>query len=144
MQSNFDSEIRKTSKALITFSPETNLILIELIFRWTITIFKVMSIKFTNMQNAVIYRKARFRAFCRKTTMTSSKQIMLVLRSNWVKFFKKFINILTKADMSWSLSCKIFLFNCRLKLVLLWQLKSIFSSVHVSFKSLFTPSAFSL
>ena len=44
MQSNFDSEIRKISKALIIFSPETNLILIELIFRWPITIFKVMSI----------------------------------------------------------------------------------------------------
>ena len=40
MQSNFDSEIRKISKALIIFSTKTNLFLIELIFRWPIIVFK--------------------------------------------------------------------------------------------------------
>ena len=44
MQSNFDSEIRKISKALIIFSTKTNFFLIELIFRWPIIVFKALSI----------------------------------------------------------------------------------------------------
>ena len=44
MQSNFDSEIRKISKALIIFSTKTNLFLTELMFRWPIIVFKTFSI----------------------------------------------------------------------------------------------------
>ena len=87
MQSNFDSEIRKISKALIIFSTKTNLFLKELIFRWmaNYSIPSIVNSLFTNTQNVVIYRTARFRVFWRKRTMTSSKQIMLVLQSNWFK-----------------------------------------------------------
>ena len=44
VQSNFDSEISKISKALIIFSTKTNLFLIELIFRWSIIVFKALPI----------------------------------------------------------------------------------------------------
>ena len=44
MQSNFHSKIRKISKALIIFLAETNLLLIELIFRLPIIVFKALSI----------------------------------------------------------------------------------------------------
>ena len=44
VQSNFHSKIRKISKALIIFLAETNLLLIELIFRLPIIVFKALSI----------------------------------------------------------------------------------------------------
>ena len=76
--------------------------------------------------------------------MTSSKQTFLFCSQTESKFFKKFLKFLTKADIPWSFRCKLLLLKFRLTLMLLWQIKCIFSSVHLFFKSIFTASTFSL
>ena len=55
MQANFDSEIRKISKALIKFSTKTNLFLIESIFRWPIIVFKALSTLYLGIRRTSLF-----------------------------------------------------------------------------------------
>ena len=51
MQSSFDSEIRKISKALMMFSTKTNL------FRWPIVVYKALSILCLRMRRMSLFIK---------------------------------------------------------------------------------------
>ena len=136
MQSNFDSEIRKISKALIIFSTKTNLFLIELIFRWPIIVFKasILCLRIRRMSLFIEKHDSEFSE--EKKLWPVVNRLCLFCSQTELKLFKKFLKCLTKADMPWSFRCKLLLFKGPLTLILLWQIKCIFSSVHVTFKRL--------
>ena len=141
MQSNFDSEIRKISKALIIFSTKTNLFLTELMFRWPIIVFKTFSILCLRIRRMSLLIEKRDSEFSEeREPWPLAKRLCLICSQTDSKLLKKFLTFLTIADIPLWFRSKSLLCKCHLTLVLL----CIFSLVHVSFKILFTASAFSL
>ena len=130
VQSNFDSEIRKISKALIIFSTKTNLFLIELIFRWSIIIvFKALSVLCLQIRRMSVFIEKRDSEFSKeREPWPIVNRFCLFCNQTESKLFKKFLKFLAKADIPWSFRCKLLLFKCHLTSMLLWQIKCIFTS----------------
>ena len=121
-------------------------LIIELIFRWSITVFKALLILCLGIWRMSLFiEKDNSELSEERESRPSINILSMFCRQTESKLFKKFLEFLTKADRPWSFRCKLLLFiKCCLTLMLLWQIKCVFSLVCVSFKSLFIASAFYL